>query len=301
MPKRVVVVVSKEDGSLVDVRDAASGAPLEYEITEEGAGNRAPPPELLAREGAAWSEPELDCWCAFKQEVAAFLPLQGCALDRQLPAPTAYVLRARSVPAPDLPFPLDGAYASGLSLVEIEAMRPSGVALTEAFFGSPEFASRLAQARALWTGARGHPPGVVGRKMCDAFQTYTSEGYAGDPLLRKYSPLPFESWEPALRPGDFLGVFKSNWEKASKPTCAMANHKEGQTHFYAVLRWRLPVEIVDQLAHVIRCNPDGATWADLVARNEFKHAEELALAVRERLLSRRAAARGGESRSLGRA
>jgi hypothetical protein len=122
--------------------------------------------------------------------------------------------------------------------------------------------------------------------MHASFGAYTSPGYEEDPLLRKYTPLPFETWEPQLKSGDFLGIYKSTWEKINRQVAAMVGHVEGHTHFYAVVGWRLPVEIADQLAHVIKCNPEGLTWSKLIQRKEFKHAEEISIAVRERLLNR---------------
>jgi len=66
---------------------------------------------------------------------------------------------------------------------------------------------------------------------------------------------------------------------------ATAGHSDGDIHFYAVVGWSLPAEIADQLAHVIKTNPRGGTWADIADRFEFQKAEELARASRERLLT----------------
>lgn len=59
-----------------------------------------------------------------------------------------------------------------------------------------------------------------------------------------------------------------------------------QAHFYAVVGWALPEEIADQPAHVLKCNPGGLTWGELLKRTEFADAEALSLNVRNRLLTR---------------
>jgi hypothetical protein len=59
-----------------------------------------------------------------------------------------------------------------------------------------------------------------------------------------------------------------------------------QVHFYAVVGWSLPIEISDQLMHVIKANPKGCTWKHMAERKEFSHAEKLSTDVREHLLSK---------------
>ena len=287
--KRVVLVTSKDDGSVVDVLDASTKRSLPYEIVEERAAQECAPTQVVADSlpGVKWAPAELACWRAFSDQVAAFVPLPGCEVERQLPGCTAYVMAGNDVPCAGSPFPLDMRYATGVSLVEIESVTASGLSLTESFFRSEEFQAAVSEARrALRGGGRGHPPGVIGRKMHASFSAYTSPGYEEDPLLRKYTPLPFDAWEPHLRQGDFLGIYKSVWEKVNRQVAAMAGHVDGQTHFYAVVGWHLPVEIADQLAHVVKCNPEGMPWSKMIARKEFQHAEELSLTVRERLLDR---------------
>lgn len=111
------------------------------------------------------------------------------------------------------------------------------------------------------------------------------QDFPADPLLRRWHPDPFARWEPQLGEGDFLGVYKSNWASVARSARATAGHLDGSVHFYAVVGWRLPAEICDQLAHVLKTNPRGETWAQLARGYEFRNAEDLARRVRERLLT----------------
>jgi len=159
----------------------------------------------------------------------------------------------------------------------------------QAFFKTPEFGRLLDEARdALTRRPRGEPPGVIQREARAALARYSTPGFRDqDPLLRHAHPDPLSVWEPQLNAdaGDFLGVYRSTWENVHKKVKATAGHAEGTAHYYAVVGWSLPIEIADQLAHVVKANPRGGTWADLAARTEFRAAEELARLAREKLLS----------------
>jgi hypothetical protein len=224
-------LVVKDDGSICDVIDCESQQSIPYDTVEETHQQEGAPTKVIsALTGDAWSPKELACWHAFKDEVVAFVPLPHCAIERQLATGVAYVLPADAVPAVDSAFPLELRYATGVSLVEIEThVSSSGLALTESFFSTPEFKRSVEEARvALCTSTRGEPPGVIAREMHDCLKAYTSDAYPDDPLLRKYHPDPFAVWEPQLRDGDFLGIFKSSWDRVNKNVKAMSGHTEGQ-------------------------------------------------------------------------
>lgn len=290
MPRASVVLVVAKDGSISDVVDAETRQSIPYDTADETPHQEGGPPERVvsALTGDVWSPKELACWHSFNDDVAAFVPLPHCTVERQLASGVAYVFPSDRVPAVDSSFPLELRYATGVSLVEIEThMSDTGLALTESFFTSPDFARSLAEARReLSSSGRGDPPGVIAREMHDFLHAYTSEDYPDDPLLRKFHPDPFSVWDPQLRDGDFLGVFKSTWDRTNKNVKAMAGHSDGQVHFYAAVGWTLPMEIVDQLMLVIKTNPKASTWKGLVSRKEFARAEKLSCDVRTRLLTK---------------
>jgi len=59
---------------------------------------------------------------------------------------------------------------------------------------------------------------------------------------------------------------------------------DGQRHYYALIKYSLPVECVDQLKMVLYCNPNGDAWGKLVSRKPFERALETARALRAKFL-----------------
>lgn len=332
------------DGSVYDVVDADTNEPVEYDTVDKDSAEASVPANVSRTLNSGVFHPrEASVFRAYEDECLAFVPMPHVAFDRQLLTGCAYVMSAERVPALDSAFPLELRYASGLTAVEIEThdadtgltigevrrgartgaralaasprANPPPHAPTQAYFRTPDFRRLLVSANdVLRKRPRGEPPGVIQREAVEALRAFSSEAFPGDPLLRKWHPDPFAVWEPQLRDGDFMGIYKSNWERVHRKTRATAGHTDGAIHFYAVVGWTLPAEIADQLAHVIKTNPRGGTWAEartrvacgasafagracartdagararaqIAGRVEFQKAEELARSVRERLLT----------------
>jgi hypothetical protein len=283
-----VVLIADAAGAIVSVLDAATRRPLVFETEDDGEAKEPQAcPKLVDASGEGSGVAALPAWDAFSAHALAFVALPNCAPERQLPSGCAYVMDARAVPPADSFFPLDLAYADGVTMVELETnVRDSGLALTESFFQSADFRRALGEARHVLRGAsRGAQPGVLTREMHEHLLAYTSPAWPDDPHLRKNHPDPFEAWTPQLAGGDFAGVFKSTWDRVHRHTKAMMGHSEGQVHFYAAVGWALPEEIADQVAHVVRANPGGAPWRELLRRKESVNAERLAEGARAHALN----------------
>jgi hypothetical protein len=286
-----VILLTDAGGAVVTVLDGTTRKPLAFE-TEEDADEEAHRTECakLLDLSAEDSPARGFAWGAFEAHVLAYVALPNATVERQLPTGTAYLLPSVAVPPADSFFPLELAYADGVSIVELETnVRNSGLALTESFFAAPEFRRQLAEAARSALRAepqRGHAPGLLTREMHDHLLPYTSPAYPDDPHLRKWHADPFAVWEPQLGRGDFAGIFKSTWDKVNPNTKAMLGHADGQVHFYAAVGWSLPEEMADQVAHVVKANPGGRPWAKLIERGEFAKAEELSRKSRGRLLTR---------------
>ena len=69
-------------------------------------------------------------------------------------------------------------------------------------------------------------------------------------------------------------------------TAAASGHVAGDTHFYAVVCYHLPEEVADQLKQIMGLNPDGQTYGQLAARDEFARALKISVMARENFLKR---------------
>ena len=134
----------------------------------------------------------------------------------------------------------------------------------------------------------GRQPGLINpaTRAHAAMVSACSPAYPQDPLLRMYDPEPFESWKPHMRRGDFFRIYYSDWDTVNEETRAEYGHGNHDLRFYAVLRWRLPQEMVDQLAQLVRLNPDSESADRLARRTEFERAVEISEGAREAIVNR---------------
>lgn len=125
-----------------------------------------------------------------------------------------------------------------------------------------------------------------GTRALAGIRAVTSSAHPSDPLLRTYRPEPMRTWQPNLRGNDFMRICHSQWEATHPRTAAAFGHAAGDTHFYALVCWHLPEEISDQLLQLAACNPDGQTWSQLAAREEFARAVQISVQAREAMIRR---------------
>ena len=215
----------------------------------------------------------------------------GCAVADN----TAYVLPSLSAPERKSFFPINWRYAAGYAIVEIEPVldETTSAALSAEFFMTRQFsATRDAMADALrGPNSHGSTPGFI---LPDTAKHLAAHAHAGasarDPLLTQFKP---DFAGPLrLQPDDYIAFCSSTWTHVSKETKALAGHAEGARHYYAVVKYNLPIESVDQLKMLLYCNPNADSWAKFVARKPFERALETAKAIRARFLGE-ALARAG--------
>jgi hypothetical protein len=97
--------------------------------------------------------------------------------------------------------------------------------------------------------------------------------------LRTFRP----DWTPdgvRLGSDDYCFIGASNWGEVSASTREVAGHANGQVHFYLVVKYSLPPEVVDQLAHVVYTNPRNDTWKEFSERKVFERTHALAERIR---------------------
>jgi hypothetical protein len=127
-------------------------------------------------------------------------------------------------------------------------------------------------------------PGVILHDTVKDLQPFTSSKYPRDPLLRTFRP----DWAPngvRLGSDDFCFIGVSNWAEANASTREVAGHANGQVHFYLVVKYSLPPEVCDQLAHVLLANPKKDTWKTFSERKMFERTHALAERIREHFIS----------------
>jgi hypothetical protein len=224
----------------------------------------------------------------------------GCAYAES----AAYVLPAHALPEPRSFFPFNWRYAAGFALVEIEPMLDdkTNAALSAEYFMTRQFQEKRTALAAALRGAsnsHGTTPGFILPDTSKHLAAYAHLGTARDPLLAQFRPDFARTSKLKLLSGDYIAFCTSTWSNVSAETKAMAGHAEAMRHYYAVVKWGLPLESVDQLKMLLYCNPNGDTWAKLVARKPFERAVDLARALRAKFLTDALSIAGKGLRPLG--
>jgi hypothetical protein len=203
----------------------------------------------------------------------------GCSYAEGL----AVILPADRPPEPNAFFPLNWCYASGIALVEVEPVldERSGTALSREFFLSERFGESRAALSAALRGANRHEdlPGFILQDTAAQLAPYAhGTRPADDPLLRRHRPA--DGARLRLQADDYIMFGSSDWDTASRETKTGAGHAPGARHYYAAVRYALPVESVDQLKMLVYLNPNNDTWRKLASRKPFERALETARAAR---------------------
>lgn len=201
---------------------------------------------------------------------------------------TTYVLPAEKTPEAETFFPMQWRYASGIMIVEIEPTldKDRTIAVTEEYLIRKDFSAIL---ESLSTSMRGSNkpqdiPGFILQDTVNFLKPYASKSLIKDTLLSTYNPDFIKKCRLKLQPSDYIGFFKSDWADSSIETRKLDGHKEAQAHYYAVVKYTLPAECVDQLKHILFANPSNDTWVKLVNRKIFARASEISKAVRHKFL-----------------
>jgi hypothetical protein len=83
---------------------------------------------------------------------------------------------------------------------------------------------------------------------------------------------------------DYMAFAVSDWSQVSLETKQSAGHTETTRHFYAVVKYKLPEECMEQLKLLVYLNPNQDSWAKLVSRKPFERACATAKGLREKYL-----------------
>jgi hypothetical protein len=200
----------------------------------------------------------LSAWKRNAGGCLVFVPLFNCRNDASMRFPTgcAYVLPADIRPKHSF-FPFNMEYCTGMTLVELEnKLDDRGLVLTTDYFTTKDALQRRDMFIATAYGDTDPDalPGVVLHDTLKALEPFTSSKYPRDPLLRTFRP----DWTPeGVRLGneDYCFIGSSTWGDVSASTREVAGHANGQVHFYLVVKYSLPPEVVDQVRGLL-----GGCW-----------------------------------------
>ena len=149
-------------------------------------------------------------------------------------------------------------------MVEIEPVLDdtTNASLSSEYFMTRQFQERSKEMTKLLRGANSHgsTPGFILPETSKHLAAYAHAGTTRDPLLTQFRPDFVKTHKLKLQPDDYFAFCTSTWTNVSKETKAMAGHSEAMRHYYAVVKWSLPVESVDQLKMLLYCNPNADTW-----------------------------------------
>ena len=200
----------------------------------------------------------------------------------------AYVLPASRAPERASFFPVNWRYAAGFAMVEIEAVldEKTSSGLTSEFFMTRQFQERQAALAAAVRGANRLEtlPGFILPDTAKHLAPFAHTGSPRDPLLAQFRPDYARTSPLRLQQDDYIAFATSAWTNVSKETKAMAGHAETSRHYYAIVKYGLPPETVDQLKMLLYTNPNADAWAKLVSRKPFERALDLARAQRAKFL-----------------
>ena len=234
------------------------------------------------------SRTTLTVWKRHVSQCLVFLPLFNCRQESPARFPTgcAYVLPADAAPSGSFfPFGLD--YCAGITMVELESrLDDKGLVLTPDFFLTEDMRLRRDTFTALAYGETDPDalPGVVLHDTLKDLQPFTSSRYPKDPLLRTFRA-DFSPSVMRMGADDWAFVGTSVWADASDSTKEVAGHTGNQQHFYLAVKYSLPPEVCDQIAHLVRANPKKDTWKQLAERKVFERAHALAESIREHFVT----------------
>ena len=306
-PQMSAVIVSQNDDTKDVVEVTLDGVPITFEVLH------VPPVYPLPRTVVSEFCPNL-VRSARRESNALRRALSFCDSPRTLvvvPWPcarvpsscsfvegAAFVLPAEKLPEPNSFFPLNWRYASGYRLVELEPVVDvvTNATLSTDFFLSRSFTNKVSDFAAQHRGANNFEdlPGFV---LADTLKHLAPHAHGAgkhDPLLTVFRP-DYAS-KLKLQADDFIAFCSSEWKDVSPETKMLAGHTQDSKHFYALVKFALPVECVDQLKHVILTNPKADTWQALIGRQVFERAEKLARAIRSKFVTDLLAAVGLQPR-----
>jgi hypothetical protein len=192
----------------------------------------------------------LSAWKRNSAGCLVFVPLFNCRNDAAMRFPTgcAYVLPAEIRPKQSF-FPFNMDYCTGMTLVELEnKLDDRGLVLTTDYFTTKDALQRRDMFIATAYGDTDPDalPGVVLHDTLKDLVPFTSSKYPRDPLLRTFRP----DWTPdGVRLGseDYCFIGASTWGDVNASTREVAGHANAQVHFYLVVKYSLPPEVVDQV------------------------------------------------------
>ena len=92
-------------------------------------------------------------------------------------------------------------------------------------------------------------PGFILPETAKHLAPYAHAGIAAiDPLLTQFRPDFVKTSKLRLQDGEYVAFCSSSWANVSKEAKAMAGHADGSRHYYAVVKYGLPQECVDQVS-----------------------------------------------------
>ena len=208
----------------------------------------------------------------------------------------AYVLPASVRPTPTSFFPINWRYASGITMIEIEPVLDASSAkmLTTEYFLTRQVQSAIKSftERVRGSNSFNDLPGFVLEETKRVLAPYAHALGENDPLLKTFDPQYAAEPKLKLQSDDYVAFCVSDWANVSDETKALAGHKEAQRHYYAVIKFDLPIECIDQIKMIIYTNPNSDCWNKLIERKVFERIHSTALAVRMSLLTRAMSAIG---------
>jgi hypothetical protein len=166
--------------------------------------------------------------------------------------------------------------------VEINTRRSGGV-IDDSFFNDNTSVEMLRTLNAM-PHDFATAPGLILSETTKHFLEYSSPLVSDDPLLKTFSPNYLEAFKPVLQKSDYMYVAKSNWEGIPAGIKEAEASNDGQYHYYLVLRWSLPVEIMDQLKMLLYINPVKDNWEKFSSRKILERATEMSLACSKALM-----------------
>jgi hypothetical protein len=220
-----------------------------------------------------------------KQYIVALPWYHAECAPHRYPTGGVYVLASEDVPKQSF-FPIDQAYATGVSMVEVEPVidRELGVTLTGDWIAKKTVTEKVLALRQELRGETdaAHLPGLVLNDTVEFLKKHASVHYPDDPLLNvwKVDYIKTHAAHVKLQPTDYVGLFTSDWAHVSVETMDLSGHKKDMKHYYMLVKCTLPQETVDQLRHVLYENPLRDAWGAFVKRKLFIRAEEVAAAIR---------------------
>jgi len=259
----------KPDGSIVNLIDTRTNSDCTFTVEVENEADTEPHPSLVLNCYPGEKPPPklLEALNATAAKTVALLPFfNGGA---------AHVLGAASIPKGTF-YPLKNDYATCLTVLEINTRRAGGTIDDSFFTDANNVHIEMIRALNSMPIDHAHAPGLILSETTRHFLEYSSHLVGDDPLLKTFSPGYLETFKPVIQKSDYMYVAKSNWDGLPVQIKQAEASSEGQQHFYLVLRWTLPVEIVDQLKMLLYINPQGDSFEKFASRKILERATDMA-------------------------